>query len=148
MIALICHCVGGAGQAAAAAAASNGGAGSSRAAAAARAGGAGRGPFLVLCPASVMSSWAAELARWAPALAVVQYKGAAEARADIWATQVARRPFHVLLTSYELAMGAQDRPRLARIAWQAIVVDEGHRCAARRGSARALLATALWRLLD
>jgi SNF2 family DNA or RNA helicase len=37
-------------------------------------------------------------------------------------------PFHVLLTSYELAMAAADRARLSRITWQAIIVDEGHRC--------------------
>lgn len=40
---------------------------------------------------------------------------------------MARRPFHVLLTSYEILMGAQDRPRLSRITWQGVVVDEGHR---------------------
>jgi hypothetical protein len=44
------------------------------------------------------------------------------------AAQVHRRPFHVLLTSYELLMGQHDRPRLSRIAWQGLVVDEGHRC--------------------
>jgi hypothetical protein len=42
--------------------------------------------------------------------------------------QVSGRKFHVLLTSYELLMGAQDRPRLSRIHWGGIVVDEGHRC--------------------
>ncbi len=35
--------------------------------------------------------------------------------------------FHVLLTTYEHLMGKNDRPRLARIDWQWIVVDEGHR---------------------
>lgn len=41
--------------------------------------------------------------------------------------QVSGRKFHVLLTSYDLLMGAQDRPRLSRIHWGGIVVDEGHR---------------------
>lgn len=41
--------------------------------------------------------------------------------------QVSGRNFHVLLTSYELLMGAQDRPRLSRVKWHGIVVDEGHR---------------------
>jgi hypothetical protein len=50
---------------------------------------------------------------------------------DTWMcvhVQVSGRKFHVLLTSYELLMGAQDRPRLGRIHWGGIVVDEGHRC--------------------
>lgn len=42
--------------------------------------------------------------------------------------QVSGRKFHVLLTSYELLMGVQDKPRLSRINWGGLVVDEGHRC--------------------
>lgn len=38
-----------------------------------------------------------------------------------------KSPMHVLLTNYELLMGKKDRSRLTRIAWQCIVVDEGHR---------------------
>jgi SNF2 family DNA or RNA helicase len=41
--------------------------------------------------------------------------------------QVSKQKFHVLLTSYELLMGAQDKPRLSRMQWHCIVVDEGHR---------------------
>lgn len=48
--------------------------------------------------------------------------------AAVWlGVQVSGRKFHVLLTSYELLMGAQDRPRLSRVHWHGIVVDEGHR---------------------
>ncbi|GIL98876.1 hypothetical protein Vretimale_4209, partial [Volvox reticuliferus] len=36
-------------------------------------------------------------------------------------------PFHVLLTSYEFLMGRNDRPRLARLRYSHIIVDEGHR---------------------
>lgn len=46
------------------------------------------GPFLIMCPASVLSNWAAELVRWAPGLTVVEYKGSAEARAAIYFKQV------------------------------------------------------------
>lgn len=46
------------------------------------------GPFLIMCPASVLSNWAAELARWAPDLKVVEYKGSAEARAATYYKQV------------------------------------------------------------
>lgn len=46
------------------------------------------GPFLIVCPASVLSIWAGELARWAPELKVVEYKGSAEARSTIYFHQV------------------------------------------------------------
>ena len=35
--------------------------------------------------------------------------------------------FHVLLTSYDFMMGKNDRPRLAKLAWEYIIIDEGHR---------------------
>lgn len=33
----------------------------------------------------------------------------------------------MLLTTYEFLMGRHDRPRLARMTWHHVVVDEGHR---------------------
>lgn len=33
----------------------------------------------------------------------------------------------MLLTSYDFMMGKADRPRLARLAWEYIIIDEGHR---------------------
>ncbi len=43
--------------------------------------------------------------------------------------QVAGRKasFNVLLTSYDFMMGKNDRPRLAKLAWEYIIIDEGHR---------------------
>ncbi len=35
--------------------------------------------------------------------------------------------FNVLLTSYDFMMGKNDRPRLAKLAWEYIIIDEGHR---------------------
>lgn len=49
-------------------------------------------PFLIAAPASVLPNWAAELARWAPGLRVVQYKGGAAEREETYNTQ-ARPPF-------------------------------------------------------
>ena len=37
------------------------------------------------------------------------------------------RSFHVLLTTFELLMGRQDRPLLSQVDWDLIVVDEAHR---------------------
>eukprot|EP00198_Chlamydomonas_reinhardtii_P014216 XP_001703553.1 SWI2/SNF2-like protein [Chlamydomonas reinhardtii] len=107
-----------------------------------------RDPFLIAAPSSVLPNWAAELARWAPGLRVVDYRGSADTREDIWRTQVCaagggggkrrggsgsgsqqphHQPFQVLLTSYDFLMGKYDRPRLARIKYSHIIVDEGHR---------------------
>jgi SWI/SNF-related matrix-associated actin-dependent regulator of chromatin subfamily A protein 2/4 len=44
--------------------------------------------FLIVCPASVLSNWANELQHWAPDLAVVQYRGSADAREEIYKKQV------------------------------------------------------------
>lgn len=35
--------------------------------------------------------------------------------------------FDVLLTSYDFMMGKADRPRLAKLTWDYIIIDEGHR---------------------
>lgn len=35
--------------------------------------------------------------------------------------------FDVLLTSYDFLMGKNDRPRLSKLKWEYIIVDEGHR---------------------
>ncbi|KAG2497935.1 hypothetical protein HYH03_004197 [Edaphochlamys debaryana] len=95
------------------------------------------GPFLIAAPSSVLPNWSSELARWAPGLRVVAYRGSAEERERLWLEQVLGRGrprpaeggprLHVLLTSYEFLMGKHDRPRLARLKWSHIIVDEGHR---------------------
>ncbi|WIA16563.1 hypothetical protein OEZ85_013234 [Tetradesmus obliquus] len=84
-------------------------------------------PFLIVSPASVLSNWAQELQHWAPDLSVVQYRGSADAREEIYRKQVRKKHFHVLLTTYELLMSEADRARLVKVKWQGIVVDEGHR---------------------
>lgn len=52
-------------------------------------------PFLIAAPASVLPNWAAELARWAPSLKVVQYKGSTEQREDVYRRQVGAGWSHV-----------------------------------------------------
>jgi SNF2 family DNA or RNA helicase len=49
-------------------------------------------PFLIAAPASVLPNWAAELARWAPRLRVVQYRGSAAERECIYDSQVRAAP--------------------------------------------------------
>ena len=50
-----------------------------------------RGPWLIVVPASLLPNWEAELSAWAPDLAVLAYKGSAQAREAIFISQVGPR---------------------------------------------------------
>lgn len=80
------------------------------------------GPFLVLCPLSVVGNWVNELARFAPELGVAQYHGVPTARARL---RRGAASWHVVVTSYEIALA--DSKFLKKVEWKFIIVDEGHR---------------------
>lgn len=113
-----------------------------------------RKPMLVVVPLSTISNWQREFATWAPDLNIVMYKGNKVARAvmrefefyctpeeatrfdlgkkkaqkSFWRTRDGKRrrvKFHVLLTSYEMITA--DISFFRCIAWDCLVVDEGHR---------------------
>jgi ATP-dependent helicase STH1/SNF2 len=86
--------------------------------------GLSRGPFLIVVPASVLPNWSSELARWAPSLKVAAYTGPEPARAQVYAQQIARGGAQVCLTTFEFIMNAKDVPRLSRIKWAYLVMDE------------------------
>jgi chromodomain-helicase-DNA-binding protein 7 len=90
-----------------------------------------RGPFLVVCPLSTIEHWRRECENWTD-FSVCVYHDKAEGRAVIrdteWSYVGCPRDvpkFNVLITTYEIA--ATDIKLLSPYAWQAIVVDEGHR---------------------
>ncbi|KAL3148844.1 hypothetical protein ABBQ32_001720 [Trebouxia sp. C0010 RCD-2024] len=87
------------------------------------------GLFMVVVPSSLIANWEQEFRHWAPSLKLVSYKGTADARAALFTQQIAGRKarFDVLLTSYDFMMGKADRPRLAKLTWEYIIIDEGHR---------------------
>lgn len=41
--------------------------------------------------------------------------------------RIVQRKFNVLLTTYEYLMNKHDRPKLSKIHWHYIIIDEGHR---------------------
>lgn len=41
--------------------------------------------------------------------------------------QIVHQKFNVLLTTYEYLMNKHDRPKLSKIHWHYIIIDEGHR---------------------
>jgi superfamily II DNA or RNA helicase len=78
-----------------------------------------RGPALVLAPTSVVDNWLAELARFAPTLRALRYRGSERAT---MLEHVAART--VLVTSYDVML--RDADELAKHAWSTLVFDEAH----------------------
>ncbi|CAI5958154.1 unnamed protein product [Closterium sp. NIES-64] len=86
------------------------------------------GPFLVVAPASVLSNWADELARFLPEFKVLPYWGGLPERTvlrkNIHPKKLYRKDaaFHVMVTSYQLLVA--DDKYLRRVKWQYLVLDE------------------------
>jgi len=86
-----------------------------------------RGPFLVVVPSSVLSGWLSEISFWAPGISKIAYTGSPEDRRRLFRENISQQKFNVLLTTYEYLMNKHDRPRLSKILWHYIIIDEGHR---------------------
>jgi SNF2 family DNA or RNA helicase len=80
---------------------------------------------LVVCPASLIQQWRAELRCWAPELTVVPVSGSPAERGRLW-----RLPAHVYLVGYETLRGdvleLRESPVL-RKRWDVVVLDEASR---------------------
>uniref|UniRef100_A0A7N0UEE4 Chromatin structure-remodeling complex protein SYD n=1 Tax=Kalanchoe fedtschenkoi TaxID=63787 RepID=A0A7N0UEE4_KALFE len=86
-----------------------------------------RGPFLVVVPSSVLPGWDSELNFWARGVKKIVYAGPAEERRRLFKEVIIQQKFNVLLTTYEYLMNKHDRPKLSKIQWHYIIIDEGHR---------------------
>ncbi|CAA6659858.1 unnamed protein product [Spirodela intermedia] len=86
-----------------------------------------RGPFLVVVPSSVLPGWESEINFWAPGINRIMYAGSPEERRRLFKERIAHQKFNVLLTTYEYLMNKHDRPKLSKIDWHYIIIDEGHR---------------------
>ncbi|CAE7187123.1 unnamed protein product, partial [Rhizoctonia solani] len=112
------------------------------------------GPFLIVCPLSVLHNWISEFEKFAPSIPVCMYHGTPQHRVELRQT-VLRQPtsvgerqpkakrgrpkkqvevelpeqttltFPVAVTTYDIVI--KDRTHLSKYAWKYIVVDEGHR---------------------
>jgi len=85
-----------------------------------RAEGHGRGPWLIVCPMSVVSNWRREIERFAPSLRVLVHHGIGRRAGDEFVAQAGEHD--IVLTTYALAQ--RDTAHLARVAWEGVVLDE------------------------
>lgn len=109
------------------------------------------GPFLIVCPLSVLNNWIMEFEKFCPSIPVIMYHGSKAEREELRQTRmtlpVATEPvgksktrqrkstagaggnttqtFPVIVTTYEICIN--DQKFLAGMPWKFIVVDEGHR---------------------
>ncbi|XP_057484084.1 chromatin structure-remodeling complex protein SYD-like isoform X2 [Actinidia eriantha] len=86
-----------------------------------------RGPFLVVVPSSVLPGWVSEINFWAPSINKIVYSGPPEERRRLFKERILQQKFNVLLTTYEYLMNKHDRPKLSKLHWHYIIIDEGHR---------------------
>ncbi len=92
----------------------------------------GSGPTLVVCPASLLGNWQAEVERFAPGVPVRRFHGA---RRDLTGIEGVGASF--VLTTYGTMR--RDHEALAEVAWDLVVADEAqHVKNARSATARAL----------
>uniref|UniRef100_A0A8C2AM47 Chromodomain-helicase-DNA-binding protein 1-like n=1 Tax=Cyprinus carpio TaxID=7962 RepID=A0A8C2AM47_CYPCA len=87
------------------------------------------GPFLVLCPLSVLENWRQELERFCPSLSVICYTGDKERRAELQKELRNDQHFHVLLTTYEVSTPeiCNTDNCIQRGCIPSLFVDEAHR---------------------
>ncbi|EPE06385.1 iswi chromatin-remodeling complex atpase isw2 [Ophiostoma piceae UAMH 11346] len=91
------------------------------------------GPHLIVGPLSTLNNWINEFQHWTPSIPVVMYHGTPQQRKELFQKQIQGnlkkgRPteqFPVVCTSYEIIL--RDRADLAKINWEFIIIDEGHR---------------------
>ncbi|CAI8610581.1 unnamed protein product [Vicia faba] len=86
-----------------------------------------RGPFLVVVPSSVLPGWESEINFWAPSIHQIVYAGSPDERRRLFKERIIHQKFNVLLTTYEYLMNKHDRPKLSKVHWHYIIIDEGHR---------------------
>ncbi|KAJ3175611.1 hypothetical protein HDU87_006109 [Geranomyces variabilis] len=83
-----------------------------------------KGPFLVLCPLSVLSSWENEVARWVPHLSCMVLHGTMAERERLMHVYTQNRP-DILITTYEQYV--LQAFFFKQITWLYVVLDEGHK---------------------
>ncbi|WCJ22764.1 transcription regulatory protein SNF2 putative [Euphorbia peplus] len=83
------------------------------------------GPHLIIVPNAVLVNWKSELHTWLPSASCIFYVGNKDQRSKLFSQEVCAMKFNVLVTTYEFIM--YDRPKLSKVDWKYIVIDEAQR---------------------
>ena len=89
-----------------------------------------KGPHLIVCPLSVLSSWMDELAKWCPKLRVVRLHSTDESERQRLRKEVVINTeiYDVALTTYEMACNPSFSLALTqKVYWRCVILDEGHK---------------------
>jgi len=105
----------------------------------ARAGGATSRPTLVVCPASLLGNWEAEVQRFAPGTPVRRFHGSARDLTGLADPDETGRDPGFVLTTY--ATMRSDAARLTEVAWGLVVADEAQHVKNPRSATARMLRT-------
>eukprot|EP00951_Prasinocladus_malaysianus_P013308 scaffold100372_cov45-Prasinocladus_malaysianus.AAC.2 len=85
------------------------------------------GPFLVVVPLSVMSSWMQELQRWCPSFKAIKLHSCDPKEVQRLKQEVVTSPgaFDVAVTTYEMIHSRDMSPLIRSLYWRTLVLDEG-----------------------
>jgi hypothetical protein len=86
------------------------------------------GPYLVVCPLSVLSSWMTEFRRWCPRFRVQKLHSADRNERDRIRQKVLPdvASYDVVVTTFEMVKETKFNNTLRRVAFRYLVIDEGH----------------------
>ncbi|CAG9334053.1 INO80_2 [Blepharisma stoltei] len=88
------------------------------------------GPFLIVCPASTLHNWLAELNKFCPTLKTLPYWGQMKERKSLRRYMQNKKlgnddsSFHVCVTSYQLVLA--DEKNFQKVMWKYMILDEAH----------------------
>lgn len=91
------------------------------------------GPHIIIAPLSTLSNWMNEFKKWTPSIPVILYHGTPQEREKLRSSKMLKHlekgkpttKFPVVCTSYDIIL--RDKAALAKINWELIIIDEGHR---------------------
>ena len=88
-----------------------------------------RGPHLVICPLSVLSSWMDELQKWCPDFRVVRLHSTDEAERQRLRKEVVLNvaDYDIAVTTYEMACNPFNDAVRKKVYWRTMILDEGHK---------------------
>ena len=101
-----------------------------------------KGPHLVICPLSVLSSWMDELQKWCPTFKVVRLHSTDENERQRLRKEVVMNvgSYDVAVTTYEMACNPTFNLTLSqKVYWRTMILDEGHKVKNEDTAAHAVL---------